>query len=105
MTALSASLGWAAPNLVSYYNDFWVFTMSRRQISFFLFFFCVCLFALSTQAYDTNVTWTWLSMSGNVCYFRHYVPIFEKCNYRLSADCIVLCIDQVQLYSFDFISY
>jgi hypothetical protein len=22
MTALSASLGWAAPNLVSYYNDF-----------------------------------------------------------------------------------
>jgi hypothetical protein len=52
MTALSASLGWVAPNLVSYCNDFWMFTMSRRQR---IYFFCVCLFALRTQAYDTNM--------------------------------------------------
>jgi hypothetical protein len=87
MTALSASLGWVAPNLVSYYNDFWVSTMSRRQS---IYFFCVCLFALRIQAYDTNMDMD--VVSGNVCYFRHYVPnlywIVETCNYKLSADCI-----------------
>jgi len=48
-----------------------------------------------------TATWTWLSVSGIVCYFRHYGSIFysiiQICNYRLIADCIVLCIDLVQL--------
>jgi hypothetical protein len=53
MTALSTYLGWVAPNLVSYYNDFWVSLCHEGKVV--ISFVCVCLLPAMHRAVMTKI--------------------------------------------------